>query len=173
MASTSLLFLVFHWTEKPFSFFRNSIFFHYTIYPQNMIIRSRYFQPILAMLSLCHLDAIQALIDSQTASCDHPRNYSDFTVLLVNNTIIATGGNAVSWYLNNHYLLFIDRIATYGSVAARLIKWPGHSSQLLDKSFGRQHWSRSNKHHCNIVSTIQARHWVQSVRRLICCSRRR
>ncbi|KAK4510035.1 carnitine O-acetyltransferase yat1 [Mucor velutinosus] len=59
-----------------------------------MIIRSRYFQPIIAIAAFLHLDAIQALIDNPTASCDHPSNYSDFTVLLVNNTIIATGGNA-------------------------------------------------------------------------------
>lgn len=91
-----VLFLVFHWTEKPFSFFRISLFFHYTI-SSTMIIRSRCIQPLLAILTLLHLDTIQALIDNPAAaSCDHPSNYSDFTVLLVNNTIIATGGNAVS-----------------------------------------------------------------------------
>lgn len=61
-----------------------------------MGIQSRYFHSILAIVALLYLDVIQALIDSPTAICDHPRNYSDFTVLLVNNTIIATGGNAVS-----------------------------------------------------------------------------
>ncbi|CAO3613779.1 unnamed protein product [Mucor fragilis] len=59
-----------------------------------MGIQSRYFHSILAIVALLYLDVIQALIDSPTAICDHPRNYSDFTVLLVNNTIIATGGNA-------------------------------------------------------------------------------
>lgn len=32
----------------------------------------------------------------QEEECNHPSNYSDFTLLLVNNTLIATGGNTVN-----------------------------------------------------------------------------
>lgn len=32
---------------------------------------------------------------SEQFECLHPSNYSDFTLVLINNTIIATGGNLV------------------------------------------------------------------------------
>lgn len=62
-----------------------------------MIIRNRYFTLVFVIVLSSYLDLVQALADDQVETCNHPSNYSDFTILLINNTIIATGGNSVSF----------------------------------------------------------------------------
>lgn len=51
---------------------------------------------LLTTIILClFVSLLKASVEQeQFTNCSHPSNYSDFTVLLLNNTIIATGGNS-------------------------------------------------------------------------------